>query len=463
VAHRVHPGPSLMREELPSSTTERVFLRRVLLLVGGAAGAQVVPILATPLLTRIYVPTDYGLHSLYVSLLSILLVIACAKFELAIPLAHEEADARKAFVLALAACGSLALLVTCLISGWADGIASLFGAPAFARYAWILPVGLVAGGVTQALSHWAIRTENYKVLSEVRLRQSVVQVVSQGVLGLLSHSPTGLMVGEAMGRAAGAHRLTRSASGLRPLAAEGIRSQELWPLLRRYRRFPMLTAPSALINAAGLYLPAALLLGFYGVEAGGQFGLTQRVVGLPVGLIGLAVAQVYLGDATSALRRGRALSRTDFWRLVRHLLAVGAPPALVLLLAGPFLFSFVFGQAWAEAGRFAQLLALAMLSQFIAVPLSQTLTVIGRQGVQLAWDVTRLALTVGALVGSHYAGLKLSTAVGIYGAAVTLSYIALLLLTSHALGAITGPLPEAGGDGEEDQALSITEPEAGVP
>ena len=58
-------------------------------------------------------------------------------------------------------------------------------------------------------------------------------------------------------------------------------------------------APAGVLNVAGLYLPILLLAWLYGPVVAGYVGFTQRVLGLPMTLIGQSVAQVYLGELSS--------------------------------------------------------------------------------------------------------------------------------------------------------------------
>ena len=72
---------------------------------------------------------------------------------------------------------------------------------------------------------------------------------------------------------------------------------------------------------------------------------------------------------------------------VLRLLAVGALPAVVLIVFGPSLFALVFGAEWTEAGRYAQILKKSYLAQFAVIPVSSILALTQRQGQQLGWSV----------------------------------------------------------------------------
>ena len=86
-----------IRAMLPKNT----FVYGVSLLVGGTAGAQMLTVLAAPLLTRLYSSEDFGLLSVYTSLLALIGVISSLRYELAIPLLEDDGEAAKVAVLSL--------------------------------------------------------------------------------------------------------------------------------------------------------------------------------------------------------------------------------------------------------------------------------------------------------------------------------------------------------------------------
>ena len=69
------------------------FSRNVLTLMTGTTIAQAIPIAISPILTRIYAPEDFGMFALYMSVASIISVIATGRYELAIMLPKKDEDA----------------------------------------------------------------------------------------------------------------------------------------------------------------------------------------------------------------------------------------------------------------------------------------------------------------------------------------------------------------------------------
>jgi len=201
----------------------------------------------------------------------------------------------------------------------------------------------------------------------------------------------------------------------------------------RYRRFPLLLMPAGVVNTAGLYLPVLLVAATYGATAAGWLGFTQRVLALPVTLIGQATAQVYLSELARN-HRERSGRQGPLFRVASARLALvgGVLGILLLLLAAP-LFPVVFGEAWRTSGLMAQALAISLALQLVASPLSQTLIVFERTGTQLAWDVTRLVTVSTSVYLSSALGLDVTQAIWVLSITSAACYAVLWLLSQRTL------------------------------
>ncbi|MEN6313789.1 MAG: hypothetical protein ABFD25_06035, partial [Clostridiaceae bacterium] len=66
-------------EKQSDNSKKESFAFDVLTLAGGTTFAQILTILAAPVLTRLYGPDDFGIWALYLSITSIISVIACMR------------------------------------------------------------------------------------------------------------------------------------------------------------------------------------------------------------------------------------------------------------------------------------------------------------------------------------------------------------------------------------------------
>lgn len=417
---------------MPSLITSRLTTSRrgVLAILGGTAGGQAVAFIVAPLLSRLYSPTDFGLFATVSALIVTLGTVSALRIELAIPLPHDDSDAFSLATLGLAASAFVACAGTVAVSicGWR--IADAFDQPGLMPWLWTVPVFAATMGCFLVLNQLAIRQRRFGSIGRRNFAQSLVMVLAQTGGGLAGLRPGGLILGLGLGQAVGAFSLTFGAGLASREAKSGRRQESLRRVAHRYRHFPYFMGPSGLLNVLGLQLPVLLIAYWYGSEVAGWLGLTQRVLALPVTLIGTAVAQVYLSEIARAVRSDWQWAARLFTRTSKILAGFALALLVLLLTLGPWAFSVVFGQQWSTSGRYAQALAIGLAGQLVAAPLSQTLIALERQRTQLAWDASRVLLTfVGVAAAVHLRASPLVAiwivslvSAGMYAASWALSY-----------------------------------------
>jgi O-antigen/teichoic acid export membrane protein len=210
-----------------------VFVRHVVTLASGTAIAQLLFVLAMPVLSRLYTPSDYGTLAVYSSTLTVLLVLASLRYEAAIPLPEDEEVAGSLLALTLLVLAAMAVLLALLVWLAGDAFVARANVAALRPYLWLIPVGLLGAGTHQALAYWAIRRRAFGRIARTSLR-----------------------------------------------AAAG-----------RYRRFPLLTTWSGLLNVGSLQLPSILFSASFGAAAAGLYALSYKMLVLPTMLVGQASAR----------------------------------------------------------------------------------------------------------------------------------------------------------------------------
>lgn len=406
--------------------------RKVVVVASGAAGGQVVAVLATPLLTRLYSPSDFGVLGLYLSVVGITSVVSTLCYEKAIPIAPTGEDARSLLVLSLVAVLCVSLLVV---------LAGLLLPRTLARfptidrvrpYFWVLLVGLIGLGFHQALSMWGIRQGAYSVLARAKFAQGAGATILQVGLGLLKGGPLTLLSGDALGRLLGSGSLLVLGQVYRDLGSAVCQWRHHLLTAWKYRRFPGFGLGSSLINAAGgpgiIFIVAML----FDPWQTGLFVFADRMINIPIALIGRAASQVFIGEISQVIK-GRPEAFQSHYRLALGKLNVfGVILAIALLVLSPLLVAPIFGERWREAGLLMAILAPAAWVQFVAYPVSECPVLLGRLDLQLAWNAGRLVLVYLALWIPRRWGAGLLSVTAFYSAAVTISYVALLFMIAQA-------------------------------
>ncbi|MEU4675439.1 oligosaccharide flippase family protein [Micromonospora sp. NPDC023737] len=434
--------------------------RGVLSIVTGSAVGQLLLLLAAPLLARLYSPSDFGVFAVLSTLAAILGTVAAGRFELAVPLPERDRDAHALVALGLVMALATGLLGTVVVAAARDEIAELFSQPSLRSWLWLTPWTAAAMGAVLVLNQLAIRYRRYGAIGRRNLLQYSTMLVTQVSFGAAGVRSGGMALGLAVGQCVGALSLARGARRRAVDEPVGTPRLTLWETAVRHRRFPLLLAPSGLLNVVGLQLPVLLIAYHYGAEVAGWLGLTQRILAMPAALLGMAVAQVYLAELSRAARGGDGeRPRLLFVKASRQLSVAAAVGLLALIFGAPAAFSALFGEEWVNSGRYAQALALFVATQLVASPLSQTLVVFGRQGLQLAWDAGRVVLVTGAAGAAAWSGASALAAVWAFGVSAAISYVAGWLLS---LWVVTRGRPSALSESSGTQAPDLQRSRAGT-
>ena len=410
----------------------RGLLRAVLTLVAGGAIAQALPLLLGPWLTRLYTPQQFGIYHLFAAVSANLAVVACARYEFALPLVGDAADAAALRTLCLRVLAGVTLASAFAAAIW-------FALSAHGWTAW-LPVAVAVLGWLSLATLWATRAQAYRALAIARVVQYGGASLAQAGAALLGAGVQGLIVAPIAAAAAAAAVLRLPLSDAAQPAPQRRRE-----LARRFRDFPLLNTPHAFMGALQDTVSIAMIAAWQGPVAAGFWGLSLRYLKAPATLVGGAVSQALYprlaahgaavdhdADAHAPLRvtrEGRAAVR----RVMAGLAAIALPLVLLLWAFAPWAFERLFGTDWRGAGELARTLALYIGVHFVAAPLAVVTLAWGAQ----AWAL-RLAL-VGqvAFVAALAAGLALG---GLPGAGWAVSIAMTLYFGYYFVRLATWPL-----------------------
>ncbi|WP_159278412.1 lipopolysaccharide biosynthesis protein [Variovorax boronicumulans] len=389
------------------------FIRGVVALVAGAAGSQLLAILVAPALTRIFTPEDFGVLAIYAGLLGIFTVVASLRFELAIPLPEDDQEAVSIVVLCALLVTIIAGLSAIVVGFFGDAASRMLDAPSLSKYLWLFPFGVFFSGIYQTLNYWAIRKKEFQSIATGRVLQ-VASTLSVQLFGFKFGS-LALIGGQVIGQAVGGGTLCRKSSkNINFLQAK---FSNIPLIVYRYRQFPLYSTWAALLNAAGSQIPPLMLAALFGPIAAGLYALAQRVLMLPMSVIGSAIGSVFLSNAAEAYRTGEIAGIMA--RVHGQLTKIAAAPALVLMVAGPELFGFVFGPEWRQAGFFAQWMAPWLYFVFVTSPLSTLFEVMEKQKQHLLFHVVLLLVRAGAIaIGAWQENLEMAIALFSTGSAI---------------------------------------------
>ena len=408
-------------------------------MLSGAVAGQMVSILLSPALTRLYSPQQFGVLSVYTALLTILVVIASLRYELTIPMAVTEEDA----INLVALCGCVLLGTTTLI-----GIASFSFPEELLKALWPTPIhsGYIAsyrglfvlgflclGGYYIAL-YLGTREAAFRAIARTRLYQGIVGPISQIGFALLGAGAPGLLVGSILGQSAGTiglfQRLFRSRGSL----AGVVSRRRMWVLAKRYRRFPLIASWAALIDSAGGSQLLYLLVSFaYSARIAGFIFLAERVVARPLSLVGTSILQVFMGEAGKTATADPAKLKTRFYQVVSRQFLFATTWIAISNLLAALVFPKVFGPQWGDAVTYLQAMSIGYLAQAIVQPVFHTLQVLEKQTIAAGWQLGRLLAVAATFSAASLLDLSAPLTIFCYSAVQAVCCVVLLVLMAKSI------------------------------
>lgn len=412
-------------------TSRSKFVRNVTIVATGTASAQLITIVFSPIITRIYGPEAFGLLGTFMALVNVLIPIAALAYPIAIVLPKEDIDAKGIALLSaylalgIAGCITLVLLLT------GDWFVELLNVQAISEFILLIPMMVLFSAWLQINQQWLIRKKQFKITSMVAVAQAFIFNSAKVGIGWFKPLAAVLIVLTTAGVALHAIMLSFGAK-----QADTTDSQKdakpktpLKELAKRHNDFPLYRAPQVFINAISQSLPILMLASFFGPSAAGFYTLGKSVMGMPSELIGKSVGDVFYPRVTEAAQNGENLTRLVF-KATSFLAIVGFLPFGFVVVFGPWLFSFVFGSEWGMAGEYARWLALWMFFMFLNRPSVQTLPILSAQRFHLVFTFFTIAARLSVLViGYHIFNSDLIAIAlfGISGAIINILLVVIIL------------------------------------
>lgn len=375
------------------------FFKNVMKVAGGAAAGQVILLLASPFITRIFGAEIFGVWGIFNSVALIVTPVASLCYVTAIVLPDNEPDARIIARLSVAITTGVAILATIffLVLGpqtrqWFSGVGD----------SWhmfpLVGAFVLIGSSGEIARQLLIRREKFGSVALATTATSSFTAVAQLGGGLLLPTAIMLIGSNVVAKAADAIvkwglyiRASRNDTRTRATFADYKKMAYL------HRGFPIFKAPQTLVDALAKSLPIILLGGFFGAASAGFYTICRTTLLLPNNLIGNAISDVFYPRISRARKTGEKLYPLV---LKATLLAatVGAIPVVVLVFFGPSLFALVFGAEWRIAGEYAQWLSLMTWGMMMNSPAIQAIQVLTLQRAHLFFTIGSITFRIGAML-----------------------------------------------------------------
>lgn len=364
----------MLKHFIPSGS----FSKNVLTLFTGSAVAQAIPILATPVLTRIFTPDDFGVLAVYIALVSFFAIISSGRYELAIMLPREKKDAGVIVKLSLVIAITVSVISLFIILFSGEYIAVWFKNELILKWIWLIPVSVFLTSIYQIMNYWNTRQKEFKTMAQARVTQSIGNVGTNVGLGYSIQGAFGLIAGQVIGQFLAAFLLVIKTPINEWKLIMRAKSDELKKQAILYKDFPLLNSSQVFVDMLQNTGVIWAISNFFSAGVLGFYSFTFRILKAPLGLIGSSTAQVFYQVASEKYANGEDIVKLVS-KTLKHFTLLAVPVFSIIMIFGPEIFAFVFGENWREAGEYAQILSPWLFMNFLISSVSHVPLIVNRQ------------------------------------------------------------------------------------
>lgn len=399
------------------------FRKNVLTLMFGVALAQIIPILITPVLTRIYSPEDFGVFALYLSIVTILASVVCARYEQAIIIEAKVNDAFLMLVISLGVCFFVSVFLFFCVLVFGSSISVLFNNDKISEWLIFIPISIFLSGLCQALSVWFNRFKKYKLLSISKVTLSFFTAFVNLILGFLFVGSLGLVAGNFVGLLACFLLLFMCffRCGFKSFSFDVF--DKILLLFKKNKNFPLYDLPATLMNISAHQSAHIFFNIFFGPAIAGYYFLMQRILSAPISLVASSMQDVFKEEVAKTYNQG-GNTRALYLNMLKKLFLISFIPTVLIFVFVDYLVLFFLGEDWLPVALYIKIFMPSFFLRFISFPLSFMFYVSGKQFINMIGQLFLfLSVIFSFLLGEPYGVVVTMTMISICNSVFYLVYL----------------------------------------
>lgn len=410
-------------------STKGSFTQNLAITFSGNVAAQLIGFLFTPFIARIYGPEAYGVFALFMALISNISPVFTLQYPTGYVSARTESDFYHLLRITLLTLFLWTFLGILALSLFSQSIMDVLNIQSLQPYLWFFPLYFFLMGIDSMLLGWNIRLKEFSRGATAKIASTIASKGFTVLWGYLSRADAlGIIAGNLILypiEAAG--KLSKSIVRSLKKIAEPFSWAELKQVFIRYKSYPLYVTSGLLLSNFGNQLPVYFFSFFFHASTVGLFALANSIVTIPLNIIVQSTTTVFLQKASETYHAASHELAGMVKKLYSGLYWVSIFPLAIFALTGDFLFTWIFGNSWTQAGVFASLLAVSMIMGVSATPLTVLFRIMHREKTNMIINVVFIAMKFTFLLWGIMYDQVVWSVIG-YSVASWLSYVTYLFV-----------------------------------
>lgn len=370
--------------------------------------AQAIGLAVYPILTRLYTPENFGVLNLFLSISSVFILLATIDYQQAIVLPKEEKHGIAVVHLCLLIALSVSAIVLVSVP-FSGTIATLFKTPALEKWYFLLPLYILVMAGWNILSYWYIRHAEYNRNSGYQVTQSSLGAGMKIGLGYGGYLQGGMIVSSVVAPLIALLTSCMLAwrKHIRPLLS--INRDEVREVAQTYRKFPVYSFPSSLLNMLSAQLPVLLLTPVFGNAEIGLWSMAVLLGFAPLSMISKTLNQTLYQHTTDLIHQGQDV-RPLYRRVSMWGIGIIAPCFAILWWILPQLTTFLLGNEWEPTGQILRWMLPWLAANTLTASTGFLAGIYFKQQIELLFEILLILLRLCAIgIGIYTADFETFT------------------------------------------------------
>ena len=371
------------------------FIKNTLKLSSSSVILMLLPLIVTPILSRLYTPIDYSDWGVFSSVVQIVNSFLFLSYENTIVRENKSNNIPSLVVLCLLVSTTIIAIVFLLFA-----ICRHFNIKFFVEFPSVvlLVITLFAGGIFTLCSNVANREKKYGSMAIANILNGSSQALVRISLGVWPIVSFGLIVGNVVAQLIGVCFLLFSLfSIIKRFSFKGITFGGIKQLALQNKKFAVFDAPARFIEFAIGHFALIVLSLFWAKSEIGCYSMIVQFVLLPISVVGSAMGNVYYREISESIGNVEEI-RVSTLRAAKIAFVISFAPALFLVFGGDFLLEKLLGSQWMGSGRMALCMAVYSIPVIMSEPLLPVFRALDKQEIRFKFNAVNFILSIGLLV-----------------------------------------------------------------
>lgn len=364
---------SCIIEKSKKRVKESSFIKSILTLSSGAVLSQAIIFAGTPLISRLYSPSDMGEYTILSTASSVCCSVSNLGMMTSFMLPETDRESRSLCKLVAVSTVVLSFFI-CLILFFMQGRFRIVDESSYPYSGlmgllWLIGVCVTINNICTAYIN---RLKMYKVILRSQILYAITNVTISALLGFAKGGFVGYSVGSICAYLVSIIYLILHGN---PFVHETDKAFSYFKLLRSYKRFPLYSMPANIVMMLSEQVNAQIFRIAFTADILGMYSMANKILTIPALLLATPINRVFFREASERYHDGRPIGDLAFSMIRAGTIAAWLPLALIVLF-GREIFAFFLGAQWGEAGIYASILGLYSLMSFIDAALNGAFIII---------------------------------------------------------------------------------------